>query len=177
MAINVLVSFGTENRIVTVTSSTSIIASIRSIFRIPTDYTVNLQRYSKEWEDWVAINPEELENREKVRVTTPVSVDLSSATSKGFEESLGDLFEPITDSSNSQDDAPQSSQSDQNSDVKTVTERVKVELKPWPVQVKIPLENFSPQFRITLESGIFPCDKLRKQLIQILYDYMWQFGR
>ncbi|KAJ8018832.1 hypothetical protein HOLleu_42959 [Holothuria leucospilota] len=34
----------------------------------------------------------------------------------------------------------------------------------------------SPQLRHTLQRGVFPSDKLRLHLIQVIFDYMWQFG-
>lgn len=55
--------------------------------------------------------------------------------------------------------------------------RIKVEFQVWPLQVTIPKKNMSPQLRLSLETGLLLSDRLRRQLIQVLFDYMWQFGR
>lgn len=61
--------------------------------------------------------------------------------------------------------------------IKRTTERVKVEYQPWPAKFELPVQNMSPQLKASLAENKFPSDKLRKHLVQVLYDAMSLYGR
>ncbi|PIK55320.1 putative sterile alpha motif domain-containing protein 3 [Apostichopus japonicus] len=201
MAIVLLVSFGTEHRVLSATQN-EVITKVRDLFHIPQEYEIKLQRYSQDWGEWLTIDQSEIKNRDKVRVQSCI-MDLtniatcstltsdpvpacSSIFSSVMEDSLeNDPFssleseiEPVATTNQTSPFTTSAEESEPpTTRAKTATGRVKLELKSWPVDVKIPCENMSPQLRSTLDQGIFPTTKQRRQLIQVLYDYMLQFGR
>ncbi|XP_071836520.1 sterile alpha motif domain-containing protein 3-like isoform X3 [Apostichopus japonicus] len=56
-------------------------------------------------------------------------------------------------------------------------QRREIPLKPWPSKFEIPVTSMSHTLRCSLEKGIFPNERLRRQLIQVLYDKMTEYER
>lgn len=102
MAIVILVSFGTENRILS-TEQNDVLTKVRDLFHIPQEYEIKLQRFCKEWDEWLTINESEINNRDKVRVQSCINMDimpscstldpLPGGTSSIFSSTLGETLE------------------------------------------------------------------------------------
>lgn len=76
MAIVLLVSFGTEHRVLSATQN-EVITKVRDLFHIPQEYEIKLQRYSQDWGEWLTIDQSEIKNRDKVRVQSCI-MDLTN---------------------------------------------------------------------------------------------------
>ncbi|XP_071847099.1 sterile alpha motif domain-containing protein 3-like [Apostichopus japonicus] len=53
----------------------------------------------------------------------------------------------------------------------------KVSLKPWPAKFDIPLDSMPVDLRNTLEEGIYPNERQRRKLVQILFDKTAEYVR
>ena len=99
-------------------------------FKIPKEYDIKLRRFSNEWQEWLNIEPLEIEDRDKIRVETCMQLldlsltsnstlgntdagalltgnstieDTDAASTSGFLnniEGCNDLFENISDQGN-----------------------------------------------------------------------------
>lgn len=48
---------------------------------------------------------------------------------------------------------------------------------PWPSKFEIPVTSMFHTLRCSLEKGAFPDERIRRQLIQVLYDKMTEYER
>lgn len=105
-AINILVTSGTETRIIIIAGPEQygdVTGKIQTLFNIPVEYRIKLKRFSDDWQEWLNIEPSELQNRDKIRVESFMPLEFSSLANTSFSSvtdasTSGDVFESTLDS-------------------------------------------------------------------------------